>query len=451
MTHKRRLHFGTFLAGTGSNMASWRHPHAVPDAPVNIEYYKALTRRAEAAKLDFAFFGDGLYISEKSHPNFLNRLEPLTLLAALSSVTTHIGLVATLSTTYSEPYTVARQFASIDHLSNGRAGWNIVTSPLEGSALNYSKAEHPAHDLRYDIADEYLEVTKGLWDSWEDDAFIRDKASGVLFDPAKMHRLNHQGEFFSVQGPLNISRSRQGRPVLFQAGSSEAGKNFAARHADAIFTNQSVLADAVEFYRDVKQRAQQFGRNPDEIVICPGCSPIVGRTQAEAEAKYQEIANLVDIKDALLYIGRYFNDLDFSQFELDAPFPDLGDFGRNGWESTTDRLKHLARTEQLSLRQIALRTTTPKSTFLGTPTQVADTMQAWFEAGAADGFVLSSAVLPDGLIDFIDYVVPILQARGLFRTEYEADTLHGNLGLPKPANRYTLPANEESASVPATA
>jgi N-acetyl-S-(2-succino)cysteine monooxygenase len=241
MTNPRKLRLGTFLGGTGGNMASWRHPHAVADATINLDYFKTLTRKSEAAKLDFAFFGDGLYISEKSHPNFLNRFEPLTLLAALAMVTTHIGLAATLSTTYSDPYTVARQFASIDHLSNGRAGWNIVTSPLEGSALNYGKPEHPEHDLRYRMAHEFVEVTNGLWDSWEDDAFIRNKATGVFFDAAKMHRLNHKGEFFSVQGPLNIARSRQGRPVLFQAGASEAGKTFAARVADAIFTSQGSM------------------------------------------------------------------------------------------------------------------------------------------------------------------------------------------------------------------
>jgi len=450
MTHPRKLRLGTFLGGTGSNMASWRHPHAVADATINLDYFKTLTRKAEAAKFDFAFFGDGLYISEKSHPNFLNRFEPLTLLAALAMVTTHIGLAATLSTTYSDPYTVARQFASIDHLSNGRAGWNIVTSPLEGSALNYSKPAHPEHDLRYRMADEFLDVTKGLWDSWEDDAFIRNKATGVFFDAAKMHRLNHQGEFFSVQGPLNIARSKQGRPVLIQAGSSEAGKTFAARHADAIFTSQGSLADAVQFYSDVKRRAAQSGRHPEEMVILPGCSPIVGQTPAEAEQKYQEIASLVDIGDALHYLGRYFNDLDFTQFELDAPFPDLGDFGRNGWESTTDRLKYLARQEHLTLRQLALRTTTPKSTFMGTPTHIADTMQAWLEAGAADGFMISGAVLPDGLLDFIDHVLPILQQRGLFRTEYEADTLRGNLGLPKPQNRYALTARPETSNLNVT-
>src|SRR5712692_5103085 len=450
MPNQRKLRFGTFLAGTGSNMSSWRHPHAVGDAAINFAYFKSLTRKAEAAKFDFAFFGDGLYISEKSQPNFLNRFEPLTLLAALGMVTTHIGLAARLSTTYSDPYTVARQFASIDHLSNGRAGWNIVTSPLEGSALNYSKPAHPEHDLRYRMADEFLDVTKGLWDSWEDDAFIRNKATGVFFDPTKMHRLNHQGEFFSVQGPLNIARSKQGRPVLVQAGSSEAGKAFAARHADAIFTSQGSLTDAAQFYRDVKQCAAQYGRHPDEIVIFPGCSPIVGHTPAEAEQKYQEIASLVDIGDALHYLGRYFNDLDFTQFDLDAPFPELGDFGRNGWESATDKLKHLASTERLTLRQLALRTTTPKSTFMGTPTHIADTMQAWFEAGAADGFMISSAVLPDGLYDFIDHVLPILQERGVFRTEYEADTLRGNLGLPKPANRYAITARPETANIHVT-
>ena len=436
MANRRKLRLGAFLAGTGSNMASWRHPNAVADGPISLGYYKELTRKAEAAKLDIVFFGDGLYISEKSHPIFLNRFEPLTLLAALAGETTHIGLAATLSTTYSDPFTVARQFASIDHISSGRAGWNIVTSPLEGSALNYSKAQHPEHDLRYRMAQEFLEVTKGLWDSWEDDAFTRDKETGVFFDPKKMHRLNHKGEFYSVQGPLNISRSRQGRPVLIQAGSSEAGKEFASRYADAIFTGQTSIEAGLQFYQDVKGRAAKYDRRPEEVLILPGCAPIVGMTPEEAERKYQEIANLVGIDDALNYLGRYFNDLDFTQFELDEPFPDLGDFGRNGWESATDRIKELARDENLTLRQLALRTTTPKTTFIGTPTQVADTMQAWFEAGAADGFMMNSAVLPDGFNDFIDFVLPILKERGLFRTEYEADTLHENLGLPIPANRY---------------
>ena len=437
MTTQRKLRLGAFFSGTGSNMASWRHPQAVPDGPINLQYYRDLTRKAEEAGLDFVFFGDGLYISEKSHPIFLNRFEPLTLLAALAMDTTHIGVAATLSTTYSEPFTVARQFMSIDHISGGRAGWNIVTSPLEGSALNYSKPEHPAHDLRYEMAHEFLEVAKGLWDSWEDDAFVFDKEAGVFFDPEKMHRINHSGEFYSVQGPLNISRSRQGRPLLIQAGSSEAGRSFAARHADVIFTGQPSLEAAREFYEDVKGRAAEFGRGPEEVLILPGCSPIVGETEEEADQKYQEIADLVGIEDALNYLGRYFDDLDFTQFKLDEPFPDLGDFGRNGWESTTDRLKKMAREENLTLRQVALRTTTNRHKFIGTATQVADTMQAWLEGGAADGFMVNNSVLPVGFTDFLEMVVPILKERGIFRTEYESDTLRGNLGLGIPANRYT--------------
>ncbi len=437
MAERRMMRIGTFLAGTGSNMASWRHPTAVPDAAINLDYYRRLTRKAEGAKLDFAFFGDGLYISEKSHPNFLNRFEPLTLLAALAMDTTHIGLAATLSTTYSDPYTVARQFMSIDHISNGRAGWNVVTSPLEGSALNYNKPEHPAHDLRYRMASEYIEVAKGLWDSWEDGAFIRDQTAGQFIDEDKLHRLNHVGEFFSVQGPLNISRSPQGRPVLIQAGSSEAGRGFAANIADAVFTGQANRASAEEFSKDVKGRAAAAGRNPAEVLIMPGCSPIVGRTPEEAEEKYLEIAGLVEVNQALNYLGRYFNDMDFTQYDLDSPFPELGDFGRNGWESSTDSIKKTAREKELTLRQMALQVTTSRHEFIGTAEQVADTMQAWFESGACDGFMLSGAVLPQGFDDFVDHVLPILKERGLFRTEYEADTLRGNLGLPKPQNRYT--------------
>ncbi len=436
MKATRRLHLGAFFSGTGSNMASWRHPNAVADGAINLDYYRALTRKAEAAKLDFVFFGDGLYISEKSHPIFLNRFEPLTLLAALAMDTTHVGLAATLSTTYSDPFTVARQFASVDHISNGRAGWNIVTSPLEGSALNYSKPGHPEHDLRYRMAYEFLQVTLGLWDSWDDDAFVRDKDTGVFFDPDKMHTLDHRGEFYSVKGPLNISRSKQGRPVLIQAGSSEAGMDFASKVADAVFTGQPSLDSAAAFYRDIKGRAAKHGRSPEEILVLPGCNPVVGETEAEAQRKHQEIAGLADIGDALNYLGRYFNDIDFTQFPLDEQFPDLGDFARNGWESVTDRLKQLARDEKLTLRQLALRETTPRGPFIGTPVQVADAMQSWLEGGAADGFMVNNAVLPDGFHDFIDQVLPILKGRGLFRTEYEAETLHENLGLPIPASRH---------------
>jgi len=381
------------------------------------------------------FIADGLYITEKSIPHFLNRFEPLTLLSALAGVTNDIGLVGTLSTSYSEPFTVARQFSSLDHLSGGRAGWNLVTSPLEGSAKNFGKPDHPTHDERYKIAEEHLEVTRGLWDSWEDDAFVRDKASGVFFDPSKLHRLNHKGEYFSVQGPLNIGRSKQGQPVVFQAGSSESGKNLAAKGADAVFTGHETLEEARAFYEDVKKRAVAYGRSEDDIVILPGIAPIIGRTPEEAERKYEEIAGLVSIENALDYLGRYFEHHDFSQYPLDEPFPELGDLGSNSFRSGTDKIKKQAREQGLTLRQVALRSATPRGQFVGTPEHVANLIQHWHEERGADGFIVHSQ-LPSGLRDFVELVVPILQERGLYRSEYESDTLRGNLGLPVPENRY---------------
>ncbi|WP_028552907.1 LLM class flavin-dependent oxidoreductase [Paenibacillus sp. UNC451MF] len=437
MSKNRQIKFGAIIHGVGGNMAAWRHPKATADASVNFEFYKQQAQKAEEGKFDLVFIADGLYINEKSIPHFLNRFEPITILSALAAVTSRIGLVGTLSTSYSEPFTVARQFASLDHISHGRAGWNVVTSPLEGSALNFSKTieEHPNHPKRYRIATEYLQVTKGLWDSWEDDAFVRDKESGVFFDPNKLHRLDHKGEFFSVQGPLNIGRSKQGQPVIFQAGSSDDGKNLAAKEADAIFTGHPTLADAQQFYQDVKNRAVSFGRSPDDIVILPGISPIIGQTEEEAERKYQEIVDLISIEKALDYLGRYYEHHDFTQYPLDEPFPDLGDLGKNSFRSTTDRIKKEAEEQGLTLRQVALRAATPKTQFIGTPEHVADLVQEWFEGRGADGFIIGSAV-PNGLNDFVEHVVPILQERGIYRNEYEADTLRGNLGLNIPVNRY---------------
>lgn len=435
MAKRKQIKFGALIHGVGGNVSAWRHPEVPVDASVSFSFYKQQAQSAEAGKFDLVFIADGLYINEKSIPHFLNRFEPITILSALAAATSRIGLVGTLSSSYSEPFTVARQFGSLDHISGGRAGWNVVTSPLEGSASNFSKTDHPTHDERYKIAEEYLEVTRGLWDSWEDDAFVRDKESGVFFDPSKLHRLDHKGEYFSVQGPLNIARSKQGHPVIFQAGSSESGKKLAGKAADAVFTGHETIEEAKTFYKDVKDRAVAEGRSVDDIVILPGISPIVGRTEEEAESKYQELAELVTIENALNYLGRFFEHHDFSQYPLDEAFPELGDLGHNSFRSGTDKIKKSAKENNLTLRQVALQSATPRGLFIGTPEKVADLIQHWHEEEAADGFIIHSSI-PSGLHDFVELVVPILQERGIYRKEYESDTLRGNLGLPIPTNRY---------------
>ncbi|AYN26078.1 LLM class flavin-dependent oxidoreductase [Buttiauxella sp. 3AFRM03] len=436
MSDNRQLRLGTILHGASGNMSAWRHPAAIADASINFDFVKETALKAEQGKLDFLFVADGLYINEKSIPHFLNRFEPLTVLSALASVTTHLGLVGTLSTSYSEPFTVARQFASLDHLSKGRAGWNVVTSPLEGSAKNFSREQHPEHALRYRIADEYLDVVKGLWDSWEDGAFIRDKASGQFFDPEKLHTLNHHGDFFKVAGPLNISRTPQGRPIVFQAGASDDGKKLAARHADAIFTHHDTLEEAQYFYRDVKSQLKNHGRNDDDLKIFQGVSVIVGKDADDVENQYQATAALVSVTDALNYLGRYFEHHDFSQYPLDEPFPDIGDLGQNSFRSTTDEIKRNAHERHLTLRQVALEAASPRPRFAGTAQQVADGLQQWFESHAADGFIIQGGT-PDTFPRFVDEVVPVLQARGLFRTEYPGTTLRESLGLAEPVNQFS--------------
>ena len=436
MAEQRQLRLGTILHGASGNMSAWRHPAAVADASINFDFVKETARLAEAGKLDFLFVADGLYINEKSIPHFLNRFEPLTVLSALASVTEHLGLVGTLSTSYSEPFTAARQFASLDHLSGGRAGWNVVTSPLEGSAKNFSRARHPDHALRYRIADEYLRVVKGLWDSWEADAFVRDKASGEFFNPAKLHTLDHRGDFFQVAGPLNIGRTPQGRPIIFQAGASDDGRALAVNHADAIFTHQETLEEAQAFYRDVKSQLAARGRRDDQLHIFQGVSVIVGDSEADAERQYQETAALVSIDNALNYLGRYFEHHDFSQYPLDAPFPDLGSLGENSFRSTTDAIKREARERGLTLRQAALEAASPRPRFSGTAEQVADGLQQWFEARGADGFIIQGGT-PETFPRFVAQVVPLLQTRGLFRRDYPGRTLRESLGISLPENQFT--------------
>lgn len=433
----RKLKLGTMIHGVGEKMTDWRHPGMPSDASVNLDFYINQAQKSEEGTFDFVFIADALHINKHSNPHYLNRFEPLTILSALAAVTSNIGLVGTLSTTYSEPFNAARQFASLDMLSGGRAGWNVVTSGLEKTALNFSKTmeEHPDHQTRYRKAAEFIDVMQGLWSSWEEDAFIRDKTSGTFFDQEKMHKLNHEGEFFQVKGPLNIARSKQGEPVIFQAGASGDGKELAAKKAEAVFAIMSNIEEARGYYQDLKQLAEANGRKPNELFILQGISPIIGKTEEEAEAKYQEIASLVEIDQALAFLSRLFEFHDFTKYPLDEPFPDLGDLGKNSFQSDTDRIKRIAKEENLTLRQVAIREATPRPIFMGTPEKVADLIEEWFEKEAADGFIII-ANLPSFLEDFIDEVVPILQQRGIFRMEYEADTLRGNLGLNIPKNRH---------------
>lgn len=439
MYGRKKLKIGTMIHGVGEKFSDWRHPGIPSDASVSFDFYKQQAQTSERGKFDFVFIADALYINEKSNPHYLNRFEPLTILSALAAVTSNIGLVSTLSTTYSEPFSAARQFASLDMLSGGRAGWNAVTSGLEKTALNFSKEvkDHPNHDLRYRMAAEFVEVMIGLWNSWEEDAFIRNKESGQFFDPDKLHTLNYEGEFFSVQGPLNIGRSPQGQPVIFQAGSSKSGIAFSAQVSDAVFAIMPTLEEAQRYYADVKEQTAAFGRHPDDVMVFQGISPIIGETAEEAERKYEELSSLVTIDQALAFLGRLFEHHDFSHYPLDESFPDLGTLGENSFRSDTDRIKSEARRHNLTLRQVALREATPRTPFMGTPVQVADLIEAWYEQKGADGFMLI-ANLPSEVEAFVDKVVPILQKRGIFRTEYEGTTLRENLELSYAVNRHSL-------------
>lgn len=434
---KKQIHLGVFLFGTGHHIASWRHPDVQADAFEDFEFYKEIAEIAERGKLDMLFLSDGLTFDRLSHPGEIVRFDPLTLLPALATVTDKIGLVATASTTYNEPFHIARKFSSMDHLSKGRSAWNIVTSYYEKEATNFSKKKHLEHDLRYKRATEFVEVVKGLWDSWEDDALIRDKESGVYFDPKKLHTLNHEGEHFYVKGPLNSSRSPQGHPVLIQAGSSEVGTTFAAKTADVIFTAQQTLEDAQKFYKKVKDKVIAFGRNPNEVKIMPGVSPFIGRTEEEARAKYEELQDLIVPEVGLDFLSDYLGGMDFSNYSLDEPLPD--DIPEtNGNQSRRDLIIQLARRENLTIRQLYKRIAGSRGhwTIFGTPEQIADQLETWINEKGADGFNLMFQTYPGGLTEFVDHVIPVLQERGLFRTEYSEQTLRGHLGLSIPKSRY---------------
>jgi len=432
---KSLIPFGIMLHGAGGHMNSWRHPAGPADASVNLDFIVTTTKKAEAAGIAFAFVADGLYINDKSIPHFLNRFEPLTILSALATSTRKIGLAGTVSTSYSDPFTVARQFASLDLISGGRAGWNVVTTPLEGSAKNYNR-EHPDHALRYEIADEYLQVTQGLWDSWDDDAFVRNRETGQFFAPSKLHTLDHKGRFFQVAGPLNIQRSAQGQPVIFQAGSSEAGIALAGKYADAVFTHSPNLDETRQFRRQVRNSAVVHGRAADDVKVFPGIGPVVAATDEEAQTKYQKIRELLSVEDALAHLGRFFDHHDFTQYALDEAFPELGDIGKNSFQSTTDRIKANAKEKRLTLRQVAFEAATPATQFVGSGERIADEIIRWHDEGAVDGFILGFPVQAEGLQDFIDYVIPVLEARGRYRRDLPGVTLRDHLGLPRKTSRY---------------
>ncbi len=442
----KQLRLGLFIQSTGHHAAAWRHPETATGQSHNIRYYQQLAQEAERGKFDLLFLADDLAVPlpfKSALTDRYGKLEPLTLLSNLAAVTKHIGLAATLSTTFNEPYHAARKFASLDHISDGRAAWNVVTSALNDEAHNFGQQNILNHELRYDRADEFLQVVKGLWDSWEEDAVQADKASGQYFDEAKVHALNHKGTFFSVQGPLNVARPVQGRPVIIQAGSSETGQQFAAKNADVVFTVQNDLDKAKRFYSQVKQLAQSHNRSSDDIKIMPGLFPIIGDTQAEAEAHFRQLQDLVDRKIGTALLGGVFDNIDLSGYEDDELFPELEE--ADGTRSRFQLVMETARREGLTVREVYLRFASARGhlTVIGTAEQIADRMELWLREGAADGFNIMPPYMPGGMTDFIDKVIPILQQRGLFRTEYAGETLREHLGLSRPASVHSRAANGE--------
>jgi FMN-dependent oxidoreductase (nitrilotriacetate monooxygenase family) len=431
----RQIKLGAFLIGNGHHVAAWRHPDA--DLAGNpFELYRRSAEIAERALFDTIFFADSLAVDEGhlSHGAArLDGLEPLTLLGALAASTRHIGLIATATTTYNEPFHVARKFASLDRISNGRAGWNLVTSDNAAEAGNFGRDEHVAHADRYARAREFYDVVTGLWATWEEGAILADKAGGRYFDPSRVHRLDHRGAHFRVKGPLNVAPSPQGRPIVVQAGSSEAGKTLAAQTADVAFTAQPTLAAAQAFYADLKGRLAQYGREPDELKIMPGVFVVVGETESEAQDKFQQLQDLVDPRAGVALLGRMIGNFDLSGYPIDGPLPELP-VTDSGQRSRQQLFVDLARRENLTIRQLYLRIAGGRGhfTLIGTAKQIADELQSWFEQGAADGFNVMPPLLPGGLEDFAKYVVPELQRRGLFRTQYEGTTLRDRLGLPRP-------------------
>ena len=439
MASARQLHLGAFMRPASIHTGAWRYPCAWPDMNFNYGHLKQSIQALERAKFDAFFMADHMAVLnmpmdalKRSHT--ATSFEPFTLLSALSQVTERIGLVATGSTTFDAPYHIARRFASLDHLSEGRAGWNIVTTSNPDAALNFGLDEHMEHGERYERAREFYDVVTGLWDSWADDAFIRDVDSGIFFDPAKMHVLGHKGEFLSVRGPLNIARPVQGWPVIVQAGASEAGRKLASETAEAVFTAQSDIQAGQKFYADVKGRMQTLGRSREHMKILPACFVVVGDTVEEAKAKRAKLDSLVNYANAIASLSIALGH-DASKFDPDGPLPDIPE--SNASKSGRERAIALAKRDNLTVRQLAQRLGGYSGlAMIGTPKTIADEMQEWLETEASDGFTIMFPYLPGGLDDFVTRVVPELQGRGLFRRDYEGTTLRDHLGLPRPKNRF---------------
>jgi alkanesulfonate monooxygenase len=447
---KAQLRLGAFFNPTGHHVASWRHPQAQADAGINFKHYVEIARTAERGKFDMVFFADNVCVREAKmealsrSAQYIANFEPITLISALAAVTNRIGLTCTASTSYNEPYHVARKFASLDHISGGRAGWNLVTSGMAAEAYNFNRDAHYGHAERYERANEFAEVVTALWDSWDDDAFMRDKESGRFFDPDKMHFLNHKGKHFQVRGPLNIPRPPQGRPVIVQAGTSDDGMDVAARFAEVIFSAHLTMESCQQYFREIKTRAaDKFGRNPDHLKVMPGLSAYVGRTEEEANEKFEYQNSLMHPAVAREILSTVLGNVDLTPYDFDGPLPDNLPMS-NASQSTFKYVTELAKKDNLTMRQIAqvVAGARAKLVMVGTPKQLADRMEQWYVEEAADGFNIMPPYLPGALDEFVELVIPELQRRGLFRTEYQGRTLREHLGLPRPPSRYATRANE---------
>ena len=439
MSQKRQLHLGAFMRPVSIHTAAWRYPGAWPDANFNFPRIKRLAQTLERGKFDAFFMADHLAVlnmpmSALMRSATVTSFEPMTLLPALAMVTEHLGLIATGSTTFDAPYHVARRFASLDHISGGRAAWNIVTTSNPDAALNFGLEAHVEHDERYRRAREFYDVVTGLWDSWAEDAFIRNTESGEYFDPARLHVLNHKGDYYSVRGPLNIARPVQGWPVIVQAGASEAGRQFAAEVAEVIFAGAGDMAGGRSLYADIKGRMAKLGRDPDHLKILPGAFVVVGDSLAEAKEKRARLDSLVHYDSAIASLSIALG-TDASKFDADRPLPDIPE--SNASQSGRARTIALAQRENLTVRQLAQRLGGYAGpALLGTPEMIADQMEEWLTANACDGFNIMFPYLPGGVDDFVERVVPELQRRDLLRKEYKGATLRENLGLPRPENRF---------------